>query len=88
MKRILLLEDNETSRKMIEKIINEIDEQIRVFSFTNATDAYEAVMMYSIDLFIIDIILDRKRNKQRLPHDQCERNRSDNNPHRAGWILL
>ena len=61
MKKILILEDNLDTLKYIEAIVKEIDPQNRVFSFTGVQDAYCCAMEKSIDLFIIDIILDTRQ---------------------------
>lgn len=58
LKRVLILEDNILTNRYIQEIIGEIDDKIRIFSFTDVKDAYQCVLDKRIDLFIIDIILE------------------------------
>lgn len=60
MKKVLVLEDNPKSSALIESIIQEIDTRIRIYSFDNVRDAYQCALEKTIDLFLIDIILDTK----------------------------
>lgn len=61
MKKILILEDNLTTLKNLTKIVRDLDERNAVFSFCELKDAYQCAMDRVIDLFIVDIILDRNR---------------------------
>lgn len=56
-KQILVVEDNKYSMNRICSILKEI-EGITVIKAENSGEAYQCAMEYSIDLFIIDIILD------------------------------
>lgn len=58
MKTILILEDNQSSLDMLVKIVGEVDLEIEVRSATNLEQAYIHMIKGSIDLFLIDIILD------------------------------
>ncbi len=58
MKTILILEDNRSSLDMLVKIVGELDHEIEVRSATNLEQAYVHMIKGSIDLFLIDIILD------------------------------
>lgn len=57
MKTILILEDNQSSLDMLVKIVGELDLEIEVRSATNLEQAYIHMIKGSIDLFLIDIIL-------------------------------
>lgn len=56
-KNILVIEDNLASRKMMCKILGEI-ENIHILEAPNSEVAYKFAMECDIDLFIVDIILD------------------------------
>lgn len=58
MKKILILEDNETTVKAIKKMIQKVSVKCTVFSFNNLKDAYQCTLEKEIHLFIIDVILD------------------------------
>lgn len=63
-KNVLILEDLETARNLLEHIVKSYDEAIRVFSFSNVKDASACIIENKIDLFLIDIIL-----KPQCPND-------------------
>ena len=58
-KQILVVEDNQYSMNKICSILKEI-KNITVLKAKNSGEAYRYAMEYSIDLFIIDIILRRR----------------------------
>lgn len=47
------------TRTCIEQIVKECDNSCIVYAVDNLKDAYEYTLMHKIDLFIVDIILDR-----------------------------
>lgn len=56
---VLLVEDNEKAREMLVKILGEIDEvSIHVLEAENIDLAYRYAVQYTIDLFLLDIIID------------------------------
>ena len=59
MKKVLILEDNVHTLACLEQIVKECDEGCTVYSLTNLKDARECMLEHKIDLFIVDIILDR-----------------------------
>lgn len=61
MKKILILEDNPTTLMNLTRIVQNIDIVNVVYPFHNLKDAYQCAMDRAIDLFIVDIILDRKK---------------------------
>lgn len=58
MKTILVLEDNDSNREMLVKIISDLEIKTVIKSAVNQEDALALAMKYNIDLFLIDIILD------------------------------
>ncbi|MCD7825165.1 MAG: LytTR family transcriptional regulator DNA-binding domain-containing protein [Clostridiaceae bacterium] len=58
MGRVLVIEDNQCSAKIIMKIIKDTDNQLDVLWADNASRAYEMAMEYKIDLFLVDIVLE------------------------------
>lgn len=60
MKAVLIIEDNPTSMEMLARIVNEVDPEITVHRAVNQNEAYAAAMKVTMDLFLVDIILDTK----------------------------
>lgn len=58
MRKILVLEDNLAALEHLTGIIRELDMRSEVYSFADLKDAYQCAMERTIDLFLIDIILD------------------------------
>ncbi len=61
MKKILILEDNLTTLTNLSHIVQDISAKNVVYPFHKIKDAYQCAMDRVIDLFIVDIILDRSR---------------------------
>lgn len=61
MKKILILEDNPVTLAHLANIIQEVDTKNMIYSWDNVKDAYQCAMEKTIDLFVIDIILDTSR---------------------------
>lgn len=59
-KNILIVEDDEYSMKMLEKIIIEVDMNVKCYKADNLNQAYVILHEYLIDVFFIDIVLDTK----------------------------
>lgn len=57
-KTVLIVEDNEKSRKMLVAMLREIDAEIVVLETGNIDTAYRYAMQSTIDLFLLDIVLD------------------------------
>lgn len=57
-KNILLVEDNEKSRKLLASKLIELDPEIKIYETDQVEMAYGYAMRHRIDLFILDIILD------------------------------
>ena len=58
MKRVLILEDKEIHRRTLLKILEEIEESVQVYTTDKIADAYKISMENTINLFLVDIILD------------------------------
>lgn len=58
VKKILLLEDNKTTLEYMKKVVQEVPIKSNVYSCDNIKDAYKSALEKTIDLFIVDIILD------------------------------
>lgn len=61
MKKILILEDNQTTLANLTQIVQNIDKKNIVFPFYDLKDAYQCAIDKVVDLFIVDIILDRNK---------------------------
>ncbi|MCM1187430.1 MAG: LytTR family DNA-binding domain-containing protein [Lachnoclostridium sp.] len=59
MKKILVLEDNPTTLMNLTQIVQNVDVKNIVYPFHDLKDAYQCAMEKEINLFIVDIILDR-----------------------------
>ncbi len=60
MKKVLILEDNPATLEYLKSIVQEMDSGNMVWAFDNVRDAYHCAMERTIDLFLVDIILDTK----------------------------
>lgn len=61
MRKILVLEDNLAALEHLAGIIREVDMKNTVYCFADIKSAYQCAMEKTIDLFLIDIILDTNR---------------------------
>lgn len=61
MKNILIVEDKEESRKVLIKILEEVEEPIKIFEAGTISEAYKISMENSIHLFLVDIILNPEK---------------------------
>lgn len=59
MKNILLLEDNEETIQVLTELINHISKNVNVYSFANMTGIFDFVMTHTIDLFLLDIVIEK-----------------------------
>ena len=60
MKKILILEDNPAALEHLTNIVRDLDIKNTIYSFNNIKDAYQCAMERTIDLFLVDIILDTR----------------------------
>lgn len=58
MKKVLILEDKEIHRKTLTKILEEINAPLQIYSAETVAEAYQISMEHTINLFLVDIILD------------------------------
>lgn len=61
MKKVLILEDHPTTLMHLTELVRGLDTKCVVFSYKNLKDAYQCAMERTVDLFIVDIILDTNR---------------------------
>lgn len=61
MKTVLILEDNDNTLNCLEKIVKQINSNVKVFGIKDVKEAYQCMLEYTVDLFIIDIILNPKQ---------------------------
>ena len=62
MKRnVLIIEDNLSQREMLKKLVLEVDPDVKVYTASASGPAYEILMERTIDVFLVDIILDVHR---------------------------
>lgn len=58
MKKILIIEDNPAALEHLTNIARDVDNKNIIYAFNNIKDAYQCAMERTIDLFLVDIILD------------------------------
>ncbi len=58
-KKILILEDNEEMSKFLSELVKKILPDVELFVFPSMTGVYEVVMNTYMDLFLVDVILDK-----------------------------
>lgn len=61
MKKILILEDNPVALEHLSNIVCDLRTKSVVYGFSDTRDAYQCAMDRTIDLFLIDIILDTSK---------------------------
>lgn len=59
--RVLILEDNEKTRKALVKIVRSCAPDGEICDFGNRADAYMCAWEKEVDLFLIDIVLEPQR---------------------------
>ena len=59
MKKVLVVEDNINSRNMITNVLSQIDPSLKIYETGSAEEAYYIAICQSIQLFIVDIILNK-----------------------------
>ena len=65
MKKVLIIEDNEKTRKTLRDMLNDIRSDVCIYETDNAMEAYGIAMKNNICLFLVDIVLageERARN--------------------------
>lgn len=59
-KNVLIVEDNEAALVRLKQIIKEIDRKTQIHVVSSEAKAYQIALQYTIDVFLLDIILDVK----------------------------
>lgn len=64
IKNVLIVEDNKTALEMLCQIVEGIETgiEINVYTARNSMEAYQKALQYTIDVFVIDIILEPKKS--------------------------
>lgn len=62
IKNVLIIEDNKPALEMLQQIVEEIGTEVKVYKASNSLEAYQKAVQYTIDVFLIDIILDTTKN--------------------------
>lgn len=57
-KNVLIVEDNKAALTRLQQIIGEIDREVEVRVASNSKEAYQIAIQHTIDVFLVDIILD------------------------------
>lgn len=58
MKKVLIVEDKEIQRRALIELLKNVDYTIQVYEAANIEEAYQTAMKNTINLFLVDIILD------------------------------
>lgn len=61
-KNILIVEDSTAALARLKQIIGEIDKETQIQVAYNSSEAYQLALQYTIDVFLVDIVLDIKAN--------------------------
>lgn len=61
-KSALVIEDNELQLKMLRGLVLEVDPEVAVYTARDTATAYKILMERTIDLFLVDIILDEDKS--------------------------
>lgn len=60
-KNVLIVEDNQTQAEMLKRLVLEVDPEAEVYTAVQLSAAYTILMERSIDVFLVDIILDTSK---------------------------
>lgn len=60
-KSVLVIEDSPEQREMLRRLVLEVDERAVVYTAADAATAYKILMERTIDVFLVDIILDTSK---------------------------
>lgn len=60
-KNCLIVEDNYVQREYMKRLVLELSDEAKVYDVDNLQEAYQILLENTIDLFIIDIVLDNKK---------------------------
>lgn len=62
IKNVLIVEDNKAALTTLYKTVEELDIETKIFTASDSKEAYQKAIQYTIDVFIVDIILDTTIN--------------------------
>ena len=68
MKKILIIEDNQQILTHLSYIAQEINSSNKIYAFKNLDEAYRCALENDIDLFIVDIILEKEKPGCEFPY--------------------
>lgn len=60
-KNCLIIEDNYVQREFMKRLVQELSREVFVYDVDNLQEAYQILLENTIDLFIMDIVLDRNK---------------------------
>lgn len=60
-KSVLIVEDDEVQQKLLKKLVLEVNRDAAVYAVGSLNPAYKILLERTIDVFLVDIILDTKR---------------------------
>lgn len=60
-KQILIIEDNKAILESMTHLVEDIASDIKVYAVDNISDAYKVTLEHTVDIFIVDIILDTSK---------------------------
>ncbi len=60
-KSVLIVEDNKTQNEMLQKLVLEVNPAATVYSVSDICTAYQILIEKTIDVFLVDIILDTSK---------------------------
>ncbi len=59
---ILIIEDDQEQRDMLVKLVREVAGEVKIYTAGDVANAYKILMEKTIDVFLVDIILDLKKD--------------------------
>lgn len=61
VRRVLIIDGDERQRKKLNKLISDTQKNVVIYEASNAKDAFVCAMDNTIDVFILDIVLNKKK---------------------------
>lgn len=61
-KNVLIVEDNKAAKERLQQIIGEIDKDTNVWTASGSLEGFQLAMQYTMDVFLVDIVLDIRGN--------------------------
>ncbi|MBQ4282991.1 MAG: response regulator [Lachnospira sp.] len=58
MKNVLIVEDSDITRKRLCELVKDVSDNVEVYDFGTLNGVYDFIINHTVDLFLIDIILD------------------------------